>query len=70
MTDPNTPVPPSTEPTIVGTDEGETCCRGGCDGTMEYKRHGECTCHLSPPCGSCTDQILTCTECEFEVIEP
>lgn len=51
----------------VGTDEGETCGRDGCPGTMEYKRQGECTCFISPPCGSCTDQILTCTDCGFEV---
>lgn len=58
----------SSEQNIVGNDEGDICRRGdNCPGTMEYKRHGECTCHLSPPCGSCVEQVLTCTECEFEV---
>lgn len=37
-----------------------------CGGEMEYKRQSECTCHLAPPCSSCTDAILTCKECGCE----
>lgn len=57
----------SSEQSTVGIEEGDVCGRDSCPGTMEYRRQGECTCHLSPPCGSCVDQILTCTECDFEV---
>lgn len=49
-------------------EEGDTCPKC-CFGTMEEVRpEGECTCHISPPCGFCLTQRLVCDECEHEVI--
>ncbi len=50
-----------------GTEEGELCNRDGCQGTMEYPLAENCSCHINPPCSSCTSVLLTCTECHFEV---
>lgn len=33
------------------------------EGTLEYVRHGDCSCHISPPCSACTDAPLTCDFC-------
>lgn len=52
--------PDSTEPTLqIGTEEGATCNRDGCDGTMRL-RNGNCSCHISSPCGQ---HWLECSEC-------
>lgn len=48
-------------------EDGDTCpmCN---DGEMgEVKAEGECTCHISPPCGFCLTQRLMCDECGYEV---
>jgi hypothetical protein len=49
-------------------EEGDVCPVGGCHGLLEYKRQGSCECHISPPCISCVDAPLVCTECG-EMIE-
>ena len=46
----------------------EKCQIENCDGvvSVEYGRYGHCTCHISPPCGSCTTGYASCSECDFE----
>jgi len=57
----------------LGLEEGDTCNRNRCTGKMEWERneeYGGCSCHMGrPPCASCTNQVLTCNECYFEVEE-
>lgn len=48
-----------------GIEEGDTCGRDGCEGIMAYKRDGDCSCHINPPCSSCTGAKLHCPECEW-----
>ena len=55
---------------VLGIEEGDKCNRDKCEGKMEWERqdeYGGCSCHINPPCSSCTNQILTCTKCGFEV---
>lgn len=47
----------------IGAEEGATCNRDGCPGRMEFKTGESCTCHISAPCRSCEDSVLTCAEC-------
>lgn len=56
----------------VGYEEGDTCNRlvsddtniaFQCEGTMEYTKSENCSCHLSAPCGSCMDVHLKCSDC-------
>ena len=44
-------------------EEGSKCLEDGCDGAMEYPPVENCSCHINPPCGACTGQRLTCTDC-------
>lgn len=46
--------------------EGDQC--PFCGLAVEYEESKNCSCHISPPCGSCTSVRLTCTEC-CEVFE-
>lgn len=47
----------------VGVEEGDTCNRDECMGTMEYPHPEDCSCHLIAPCGACTEIRLTCSSC-------
>lgn len=47
----------------VGDEEGEVCNRDGCPGVLEFEKPENCSCHISPPCSSCTDVRLRCPEC-------
>jgi hypothetical protein len=47
----------------VGDDEGQTCNRDGCDGSLEYESPENCTCHVNPPCSACTDVSIYCPKC-------
>jgi len=50
----------------IGYLEGEVCNRKGCKGIItEHERRG-CSCHINPPCGSCTEPRAYCPECEWE----
>lgn len=49
-----------------GTEEGDVCNRDGCQGTMGYPEVEGCTCHISPPCGKCTENRLVCNVCGEE----
>lgn len=43
-------------------EEGDKCPQ--ClEGTVEYVRQHDCSCHISPPCSACTDAPLTCDCC-------
>lgn len=46
-----------------GFEEGETCRRGGCAGTMLFPPTEGCTCFVSAPCPACTSVKLTCATC-------
>lgn len=46
--------------------EGETCNRKGCGGIIDTHPPGNCSCHLSPPCSSCTAPRNFCPDCGWE----
>lgn len=55
---------------VLGFEEGETCGRKGCSGVIvEVARRGGCSCHISPPCGSCTEPLEECPECGWRLID-
>lgn len=51
----------------VGTEEGQKCNRGGCDGDMGYHPVENCSCHINPPCSACVDNPLVCLKCGVEI---
>ena len=45
---------------------GTICNRNGCKGIIdEYERKG-CSCHINPPCSSCTEARAFCPECDWQ----
>ena len=55
----------------LGFAEGEACGRNGCNGCIEVAPPENCSCHLSPPCASCTAPRAFCPECDWlEADEP
>ena len=36
------------------------------EGTLEYVREGECSCHISAPCSACVNMILVCNKCCYQ----
>lgn len=48
--------------TDEGLEPGDICNRAGCVGVINYPE-GDCSCHISPPCGYCTEAELCCDEC-------
>ena len=52
---------------VLGYVEGERCNRHGCDGLMAERRVENCSCHISPPCGACTEERGYCTKCGADV---
>lgn len=46
--------------------EGAKCPDAECDGTMEYPKIENCSCHINPPCFACSSAVLTCSECGHE----
>ena len=44
-------------------EEGDVCHVEDCPGQMKYVRHGDCSCHISPPCSNCVDAPLECSHC-------
>ena len=48
-------------------EEGERCPMDGCTGQLMFRAGDNCSCHISPPCGSCVDAPLTCHFCGWEV---
>ncbi len=51
----------------LGYIEGERCNRHGCDGIMEERPIENCSCHISPPCSSCTEERGYCPKCGADV---
>jgi hypothetical protein len=47
---------------VNGIDEGDDCPDCG-KGRMEFAFPGECGCFTCPPCWSCTNSYLECSEC-------
>lgn len=54
------------QPAELGQEEGETCNRDGCTGTIEVADVENCSCHISPPCGACTDPREFCPRCDWQ----
>ncbi len=46
--------------------EEDAICPLDCGGRLQYQREGGCSCHISPPCSSCTDALLTCNSCGWQ----
>lgn len=49
-----------------GFGEGETCNRRDCMGIIAIHPVEGCSCHISPPCGSCTAPRAYCQKCEWQ----
>ncbi len=47
-------------------EEGGTCPICLTEDALTMVRAGDCYCHTSPPCGSCTSAVLTCQHCGEE----
>ena len=43
-------------------EEGDKCPER-CGGVLAYPKVENCSCHISPPCGACTNNLLTCPVC-------
>lgn len=52
---------------LLGTDVDEKCALEGCIGILEIVRHGDCSCHINPPCNVCLDATLQCSICGREI---
>jgi len=46
--------------------KGETCGRDGCQGLIAIRKSENCSCHISPPCSSCTSPRNFCTQCDWD----
>lgn len=46
--------------------EGDTCDRKGCKGVIQMRPSENCSCHINPPCGSCTAPRHFCDTCEWD----
>jgi hypothetical protein len=54
--------------TTLGYAEGEVCNRKGCTGHIDTHPSENCSCHIAPPCGSCTAPRNFCDECDWEEV--
>ena len=48
-----------------GREEGEQCWRNGCTGIICVAASENCSCHINPPCGSCTEDRNYCPVCDW-----
>lgn len=46
-------------------EEGEKCINSDCSGIYELELADNCSCHINPPCRSCTDVQLSCSDCGY-----
>jgi len=53
----------------IGFEEGDTCNRDKCEGVISIHKSENCSCHISPPCSSCTAPRNYCPVCEWEESE-
>ena len=49
-----------------GFEDGSRCGRMGCAGKIEIHPSDNCSCHISPPCSSCTSPRAFCPECDWQ----
>jgi len=49
-----------------GFEDGSICGRNGCTGQIETHPSDNCSCHISPPCSSCTARRNFCAECDWQ----
>lgn len=49
-----------------GYEEGSTCNRNGCTGCIQMRPSENCSCHINPPCSSCTAPRNYCPECDWQ----
>lgn len=49
----------------LGCKKGERCNRGGCLGVLDEQEKEGCSCHINPPCSSCTTDRRYCPICEW-----
>lgn len=54
------------EVAMLGFCEGEPCNRNGCHGHIAIRASENCSCHISPPCSSCTSPRNYCLECDWD----
>lgn len=52
-----------------GQMEGETCWRNGCQGVVAVAPVENCSCHIRPPCGPCTEPREFCPVCEWRAVD-
>ena len=52
-----------------GEMEGDRCGRNDCNGTIQIADSENCSCHISPPCGSCTAPREFCDACGWRSID-
>jgi len=52
---------------MLGQMEGDRCGRDGCNGVIAVRPVENCSCHINPPCGSCTEPREYCPECDWHV---
>lgn len=57
---------PDTDTLALGYCEGDLCNRDGCSGHIETHPSENCSCHISPPCWSCTSPRNFCPVCDWE----
>lgn len=50
----------------VGYGEGDVCGRNGCAGVIDTHPSENCSCHISPPCASCTSPRAFCPVCDWD----
>lgn len=50
----------------LGYAEGETCNRNGCGGLIAIAPSEHCSCHINPPCFSCTSPRAFCPDCDWQ----
>src|SRR5271165_6196337 len=52
-----------------GDEIGAVCGRDGCKGVTAESASEGCSCHINPPCGSCTTPREYCPECDWSAEE-
>lgn len=53
-----------------GYELGDVCNRNGCIGVIaQHEKEGSCSCHINPPCDSCTTAREYCPACDWSLIE-
>lgn len=46
--------------------KGEICNRNHCTGIIEERERKGCSCHINPPCSSCTEDVSYCPVCGWD----